>query len=158
MIERNEITENKQKQENYREQFVRLKRALDSKFFLEAVFIEYSIIEDRTESVLRHANKWDSYLKKRGRYSITLDSKIAYIKHFANEKKSVANKYFSDMLLDNIIAWKEARNRLIHALMKQRLTTEELADIAINGYDLTKKIRNRVNSFNRATNGKLNFK
>ena len=65
------LSDNLQKHENYREQFVRLKKALTSKFYLEAIFIEYSIIEDRTESILRHAEKWDAYLKKRGRYQVT---------------------------------------------------------------------------------------
>ena len=51
----NPIATNIQKYENYREQFIRLKKALDLKFFLEAIFIEYTIIEDRTESISRHA-------------------------------------------------------------------------------------------------------
>ena len=61
----NPIATHIQKYENYREQFIRLKKALDSKFFLEAIFIEYTIIEDRTGSILRDVGKWDSYLKKR---------------------------------------------------------------------------------------------
>ena len=141
---------NFQKYENYREQFVRLKRALEANFFLEAIFIEYTIIEDRTESVLRHAGKWEAYLKKRGRYQVTLDSKIAYIKDFAREKKAIAHKYFSDSLLDDIIVWKEARNTLMHALLKQTLTTEELFKIANDGNELTKLLRNRTNNFNKA--------
>ena len=125
--------DNAQKHENYREQFNRLKRALASKFYLEAIFIEYTIIEDRTESILRHAGKWEAYLKKRGRYQVTLDSKIAYIQDFAREKKSIAHKYFSDTLMDEILEWKEDRNRLIHALLKQTLTTEEVSKIAHTG-------------------------
>lgn len=45
---------NKQKQSNYREQFKRLKKALNNGFNLEAVFIEYAIIEDRCNSILRY--------------------------------------------------------------------------------------------------------
>ena len=36
--------DNAQKHENYREQFVRLKRIFASEFYLEAIFIEYTII------------------------------------------------------------------------------------------------------------------
>ena len=54
---------NQQKYENYTEQFRRLKKALANGFNLEAMFIEYAIIEDRTESILRHADLWDSYIK-----------------------------------------------------------------------------------------------
>ena len=41
---------NQQKYENYRVQSRRLAGALRSGFYLEAVFIEYAIIEDRLES------------------------------------------------------------------------------------------------------------
>ncbi len=146
--------DNAQKHENYREQFVRLKRALASEFYLEAIFIEYTIIEDRTESILRHAGMWDAYLKKRGRYQVTLDSKIAYIQDFAREKKSIAHKYFSDTLMDEILEWKEERNRLIHALLKQSLTSEDVSKIAHTGERLTKEIRSRATNFSRAVERK----
>ena len=41
---------NQQKYENYRMQSRRLSSVLRSGFYLEAVFIEYAIIEDRLES------------------------------------------------------------------------------------------------------------
>ena len=148
--------DNAQKHENYREQFVRLKKALASEFYLEAIFIEYTIIEDRTESILRHAGKWDAYLKKRGRYQVTLDSKITYIQDFAREKKSLAHRYFYDSLLDEIIVWKDERNRLIHALLKQTLTTEEVSEIAHTGERLTKEIRTRATNFSRTIERKNN--
>ena len=141
--------DNAQKHENYREQFVRLKRALASEFYLEAIFIEYTIIEDRTESILRHAAKWDACVKKqRGRF-LTLEKKIEYIKEIAREKKSIAHKYFSDTLMDEILEWKEERNRLIHALLKQTLTTEEVSEIAHTGERLTKELRTRTTNFSR---------
>jgi hypothetical protein len=146
--------DNAQKHENYREQFNRLKRALASEFYLEAIFIEYTIIEDRTESILRHAGMWDACVKKqRGRF-LTIEKKIEYIKEIAREKKSIAHKYFSDTLMDEILQWKEERNRLIHALLKQTLTTEEVSEIAHTGERLTKEIRTRVTNFNRAVERK----
>ena len=50
----------KKKYNNYHEQFKRLNKALANGFNLEAMFIEYAIMEDRTESVLRHAGLWDA--------------------------------------------------------------------------------------------------
>ena len=144
------IATNVQKYENYREQFTRLKKALDSKFFLEAIFIEYTIIEDRTESILRHAGKWEAYIKKRGSREATLNSKVTYINGQVTSGDKVFKKYFSDSLLQNILEWKETRNQLIHALLKQNLTTEYLTDIAYQGEELTKILRNRTNSFNKA--------
>lgn len=51
--------DNQQKYENYRVQSRRLVSALRSGFYLEAVFIEYAIIEDRLESALTHAGAFN---------------------------------------------------------------------------------------------------
>ena len=51
--------DNQQKYENYRAQSRRLASALRSGFYLEAVFIEYAIIEDRLESALTHAGAFN---------------------------------------------------------------------------------------------------
>ena len=142
--------ENDLKYENYREQFRRLKRATDNGFYLEAVFIEYTVMEDRTESILRHVDLWNAYLKKRGRYDVTLDSKIRYIKDFAREKNSLLFRYFGDSLLDDILLWKEERNRLIHALLRQKMEHGEIAGIAVHGKTLTEQLRNRVSAFRKA--------
>ena len=142
--------DNMQKYENYKEQFKRLKRALANGFNLEAVFIEYAIIEDRTESILRHAGAYAAYLKKRGRYSATIESKVKYIVKLAENKSGLLHRYFSDSLLSDILAWKDERNRLIHALLKQVLTTEELIELAQTGERLTKELRTRTNNYKRA--------
>lgn len=141
---------NMQKYENYKEQFKRLNRALANGFNLEAVFIEYAIMEDRTESILRHTGAYEAYLKKRGRYSATIESKVKYIAKLAENKSSLLHRYFSDSLLSDILAWKDERNRLIHALLKQVLTTEELIELAQTGDQLTKELRTRTNNYKRA--------
>ena len=96
---------NQLKFENYQEQFKRLNSALKNGFNLEAMFIEYAIIEDRTESVLHRAEKWEAYSKKRGRYEPTLNSKIVYIQKLAeSDRKNMLYRYFSDNLLDRILS------------------------------------------------------
>ena len=137
------------KYENYREQFKRLNKSLANGFNLEAMFIEYAIMEDRTESILRHAGRWENYLKtKRGR-GPTLHSKVTYIKKCANSKISLLDRYFNDEMLDNILDWKEDRNRMIHALLKQELAHNEVSGIAERGNELVKLLRNRAGAYNR---------
>ncbi len=144
-------TDNQLKYENYKEQFTRLKSALNNGFNLEAMFIEYAIMEDRTESILRHADKWEAYLKKRGRNDPTLNSKIVYIqKLMESNRKDLLRRYFSDDLLDCILAWKEDRNRLIHALLKQQLEHNEIRTLAEQGKQLVDDLRKRVGNYNRA--------
>ena len=143
--------ENQLKYENYREQFKRLNSALRSGFNLEAMFIEYAIMEDRTESILRHAEKWETYLKKRGRNGSTLNSKIVYIqKQMESNRNDLLNRYFSNDLLDRILVWKEDRNRLIHALLKQQLEHNEVTELAAEGKQLVDELRKRAGNYNRA--------
>ena len=148
------LPENMQKYENYKEQFKRLNRAMDQCFYLEAMFIAYAILEDRTESILRHAEKWDAYIKSRKGHNATIDSKIRYIQKQAEQRKTLMNKYFSDDLLDLVLIWKEERNRMIHALMKQLLTTEELFELAEQGKMLARQLTNRSGNFSRAVERK----
>ena len=142
--------DNQQKYENYAEQFRRLNKALVNGFDLEAMFITYAIMEDRTESVLRHGGYWDSYLKKRKGKDPTINSKITYIQGKVNSGDKLMHKYFSDDLLERILVWKDERNRLIHALLQQQLEHNEVSKIAAEGEVLVKTLRSRASSYNRA--------
>lgn len=138
--------DNMQKYANYKEQFGRLKKALNYKFYLEAIFIEYAIIEDRFESVLRHSGKLNPNKHK------TLNGKLSKIKEMQREKKGLVKKYFSDELIAEISKWKEERNRLIHALMKQLLHTEDLESVALQGEKIAKTVSGKTKGYNNALN------
>ena len=145
------MVDNRLKYENYKEQFRRLNKALVNGFNLEAMFIEYAIMEDRTESILRHGGYWASYLKRRGNgRGATLNSKISYIQRKIESGDKLLAKYFPDDLLNGILTWKEERNRLIHALLMQQLAHNEVAGIAEQGNELVKILRSRSASYNRA--------
>lgn len=141
---------NEQKQVNYTEQFRRLKLALKNGFNLEAMFIEYAILEDRTESIIRHAGYWDAYMKIRKGKDPTINSKITYILGKANGNDKLLHKYFSDDLLEQVRLWINERNRLIHALLTQQLTNEEVMHIAAYGNDLARTVRSRATAYNKA--------
>lgn len=135
---------NMQKYANYKEQFGRLKKAITNNFFLEAIFIEYAIIEDRLESILRHSG---NYNPKR---HLSLNSKLHRVSEMSREAKGLTMKYFSGALLAEISAWKEERNKLIHALMKQKLHAEDLEVVALQGQLIAKTISNKTKSYNTA--------
>ena len=141
---------NLQKYENYREQFKRLNSALNNGFNLEAMFIEYAIMEDRTESILRHADKWDAYMKKQNGRDPTINSKVKYIQKLAAFQNDLLHRYFSDDLLDQILIWKDQRNRLIHALLKQQFEHNEVRELAAQGKQLVDELRKRAGNYNRA--------
>lgn len=140
---------NRLKYNNYKEQFRRLNKALTNGFNLEAIFIEYAIMEDRTESILKHAELWDSYVKSRKGREPNIYTKIRYIQKKAENKNDSLHKYFSDGLLDDVLAWKDERNRLIHALLKQQLEHNEVSELAKKGNELVKELRNRAARYSR---------
>lgn len=144
------MTDNQQKYLNYKEQFKRLNRAIASGFNLEAMFIAYSIMEDRSESVLKHSGKYDRYIEKLKGRNPSIDSKIKEILKCRSNRKDLMYCYFSDELLDNILVWKEERNRMIHALLKQELTSEELENLALQGKEYARQFCNRATNYRRA--------
>ena len=126
---------NQQKHLNYREQNERLIKAIKNQFYLEAIFIEYSIIEDRTESILRYTNRFP----KQSSF-VSLDKKISLIEKVSEEKASVANQYFDVEFLEKIRDWKNMRNAIIHALMKRNVCTNDLLETALAGRQLVKDL------------------
>ena len=142
-------SQNQIKHSNYQEQFKRLDKALKNQFYLEAIFIEYAIIEDRTESILKYegnAIKSDNF--------VSLDRKISKINTIAREKKTLPAKYFDEAFLDSILVWKNERNRMIHALMKQSLTSNDLESLAFIGKSLAKALCTKSTSYKRAVERK----
>ena len=137
---------NMEKYENYKEQFGRLKRSLANEFFLEAIFIEYAIIEDRTTSILRHAGVYNPEKHNK------LVPKIRRIREIIKVKnrKELLKKYITDELLDDITLWKDQRNALIHDLLNQKVTKEQLKTCAEHGYEICKALRNKAGSYARA--------
>lgn len=142
----NAIT-NQDKYNNYREQFHRLKKAIDMRFYLEAIFIEYAIMEDRMDSIISYEG--NNVKSKRKNGFVTFSDKKRKVMDLSREKKSIIARYFSDDLLDNIMEWVDGRNSKIHALLKQNLTTDELQRFAEKGEELCKELRNRANNYKR---------
>ena len=104
-------------------------------------------MEDRTSSILRYEN---NSIKPKGDQQPSLQRKLNKIKTIARENGSLANKYFQDPLIEQIIAWKEERNRMIHTLLNQQLTTEGLAALAEEGKDLARQLNNKAGNYKRA--------
>ena len=138
---------NEEKQNNYRIQFQRLKKAMDNAFFLEAIFIAYAIMEDRTESIL--AYEGNQIVPKNEREFISFKRKCNKKVKLAERKGSIIGRYFYDDLMAKTMEWVNGRNSVIHALLKKNTTKEELKSFAEQGEALCKKLRNRTNNYKR---------
>lgn len=98
--------DNSLKYGNYKEQMGRLKKAMANRFLLEALFIEYAVIEDRTESILRHAGvfnpeKHDTLARKLNRISDIARGK-AFLKTATNGTVAIRWLYRRRSILRNV--------------------------------------------------------
>ncbi len=138
-----EIT-NMEKYENYKEQMERLKKAINNHFLLEAIFIEYAVLEDRSESILRYSGVF-----KPEKHN-TLHRKLSKIGELVRNKKSLLRKYITEEMVATIVEWKDKRNTFIHSLMKQHLSSAELEELATQGQLLVKTLCSKSTSYKRA--------
>lgn len=147
---------NMEKYKNYKTQLQRLKRAMDSKFYLEAIVIEYAIMEDRMKSILSHEGNENIPWKiseKINRIKRHSKQNILIGRYFANDLKGKRN------LLDEIVTWLNnnynvsnnsvCRNSIIHNLLGIITTTDKLCEMAKQGKILCKDLCNRANCYKR---------
>lgn len=139
--------DNQEKRKNYAKQKESLKKAIKYEFWLQAVLIEYAILEDRTESVLRHAGTV-KLTNKRGN-TLKLSEKLNKVRSCEPFTNKTIRKYFPIELIDEIYEWKENRDRFVHALLKTTIDEEELKKVAVEGEKLVKIVDSRVKSINR---------
>lgn len=126
---------NYEKNLKYRSLHETLTRALNSEFYYEAIFIEYAIMEDRTDSILRHANVIIN--------EPTLNNKIKAIKFNRAFKDEYIKKHLTFELLDSVKQWKNKRNELIHDLVTISYSNEEIKKFALEGKEIVKKLSNK---------------
>lgn len=132
---------NKEKNEQYMVLMSRLKRAIEGEFYYEAIFIEYAILEDRAESLLKHAKLplYDEYDRP-----LNLNSKLNTIKHSSKfNMDDYVKKHITRDLISNIHNWKNRRNTLIHDLVESNYYDEQIMDIALDGYEIIKLLNSK---------------
>ena len=121
--------DNYQKRDQYAILMSKLKKATYNEFYYEAIFIEYAIIEDRTDSLLRHANI--ANVTNKG-YSLKLNEKLNKIKSRKEFEDKYIRKHISKEFIEDINSWKSERDKLIHALVKNEYDYDALKTIAIH--------------------------
>lgn len=139
---------NTQKQENYVCLKNALKRAMNGKFWFEACMIQYAIIEDRTSSILHHAgicNNAYSANKK-------LSNKLNSIELQIGKEHPIISKKVKLETIQEIRAWKEHRNDIVHRSCTRVYNSEEIAEIALQGKHLVDAICNDSQKVTRLSN------
>lgn len=142
------MEDKKKKQTQYAILMNKLKKATDNEFYYEAIFIEYAIFEDRTESILRHANINFKNNDKKG-YSLKLADKLNKIKSRKEFQDKYIKKHITQELIDKIRDWKDERDKLIHELVKNTYDLESLKNIALDGECLVKRFASKSQLVNK---------
>ena len=135
---------NYEKNIKYRSLHEALSKALRNEFYYEAIFIEYAIMEDRTESILRHANIIIS--------DPTLNNKIKALKFNRAFKDEYIKKHLNFELLNKVNNWRDKRNKLIHNLVTLSYSNEEIKKIALDGQLIVKKLSGKSTLVNNYLN------
>ena len=76
--------------------------------------------------------------------------KLGRVDELRREKKSLLHRSFSDELIEGIYQWLDARNQLIHALMKQDLHTGDLQKIALEGQQIVKQLNSKATNYRKS--------
>ena len=142
---------NYKKNQSYRELMEDLALAVEKEFFYEAIFIEYAIFEDRTESLIRHSKLEHNLTPK----EFDLYNKINLIINAQEFKSFYCNKHEIVKILNEVNDWRIVRNKLIHDLVNTDFTSDDVKEIAIKGYELVTKLNNKstlVNAYFDAKN------
>ena len=120
------------KYQNYKHLFSKLNRALLNEFYLEAIFIEYAIIEDRAKSLLIRLERFDENKHN------TISKKLTAINHVLDLKTCILSNYLTKDLIEKVRAWISVRNILIHALPNIEYRDEQVKEVALEGQRLSK--------------------
>jgi hypothetical protein len=122
--------------------------AISEGFYMEACWIQYAIIEDRLNSVIRHA-----YPKNGERLLTTLrglDRKLEHIIEKIHKKDQDCLKTIHSELLGRIKNWKNIRNALMHEITDTPdypSIQKKLEALSPVGTKLVNELGNRVRKY-----------
>lgn len=118
----------------YKELISRIDLAIEDKFFLEATWIAYAILEDRLVSVLRESGG-DPSIRMLGPRINEVNSR--------HKKSLIMQKTFFSDMLKRLKNWKDKRNDLMHTLADESLDISaidiESKFVAIEGRELARE-------------------
>lgn len=138
--------------------FDRAQAAVDSGYFLEAIFLEYAAIEGRLEVILGILGlPCNKDLEPGIRKDIKISARIQCLNKFLKQCPSVFEKtkleanFFSDK--GHLRKWIQKRNTYVHGLYKNAQDYENrndmCKDLAENGLALARSLYNEANRVRR---------
>lgn len=128
---------NYQKYNQIKHTFDRLNKAMNKQFWIEAIMIEYSFIDDRLSAVLAIQD-----------INIFNGDKTSDIQWRLNELRIISDNYvkskIDDKLISSIEYWKNQRNIVIHNMLNNTKVNDVFLEcLAKEGEELVKQVNNK---------------
>lgn len=139
------IDKNK-KRDKYSDLMSKLKKSIEDNFYYESIFIIFAVLEDRTESLLKHAH---INIIKHDNQKLSLSEKLDKIKNSEIFKDEYIKKHLTNEMINQIYEWKNKRNLLMHNLINLEYCNSEIEELALDGYELIKKLNNKSTLINK---------
>ena len=139
------VEPNMAKYEAYKTMHEDLKKAIRAGFYYQAIFIEYSIAEDRCRSALVCARV--KCIDSRGQ-ELKLSAKINKLKSNSAFTAKYPRSRLTLELLDELYTWKQDRDALVHNLANIPYNDDAVREAAERGKKLIDTLSNRVKSVN----------
>lgn len=137
---------NDEKRQVYAILKTKLKIAMEQEFYLEALLLEYTIIEDRLLSILKHLGL--KYTESNGN-ELQIGRKISKIQGQIENKNPLLKGKINHDLMEQIIIWKKTRNDLVHNSCHRLFDNDEVIRCAEKGNELVRLLSNSAKSIKR---------
>ena len=128
----------------------KLKIAIQQEFYLEALLLEYSILEDRLSSILEHSRIRNTNSKGE---SLGIQAKLNKISNAIRSKRVPVYQKVRQDLIDDTLNWKEERNILVHRSCQRLYDSDEVKACAIHGNDIVRRLTNAAAAVKRNSKG-----
>ena len=130
--------------------FDRCELAINQKFYMEAILMEYAAIEARMEILLGVIGlPCNKFLPDGERRKIQLSHRISCANVFRRQLKIFDNTKLSKNFFDKLLQWTEKRNEYIHGLYKSELKysqrIKDAKEFSEKGLEYCKSLYNEVN-------------
>lgn len=136
--------------------FDRCEEAIEKKYYLEAMCMEFASIEGRMYAIMRTLGfQCGTKKETREQPDIALSYRFKCLKKFLNDRTMFKDSYFKPEEIDEIGIWLKNRNDRIHGLYCDTEKYDEVMNqnkkLALQGYYYSRKMYDEANRLKRLT-------
>ncbi len=142
MIATEDISTRKEMVLMHNEYLSRLEKAMKEENYIEASWLCYAIMEQRVNRLIMKHIRYCPKKEKTDQYPVSINTRLNCIKNLISKNFNGYGILDLNLFL-NISDWCKLRNNLTHSLIslnKYKKYDEEFKNLALNGYELVKKM------------------